>query len=344
MKKITREQELLQENTDLYDILDTVNENIEHDEEWLNQLQRDIDAQQRLRQVCLRGAIERAADWGARTADPGERRLAAEMCYAAFGDMLTAQQLAQLDELDKPCTATDTSAPSNARRTHHRWETAEDENHWLKLELEQLRAEEAERHRQCEEQSAKLKQIKQLKPDPDEPRRAIDRAIEWMEGQDGERRHAAASLLRYALSAALTEEQRRRMNGLKLEYPMNNAQDLTRSEEKMKKAILATLEAKDENGDKIFTQNNQWWAVFRVLNKRDICKNMKVFDTIMTNWGMDETTPPCKYESIKKASKDATGVLKNDVDTWHNYLNRTSDPEKKQILVAMELMKQLGEG
>lgn len=262
LKKTAREQELRKENAYLYEEIDTVNENIEHDEEWLDKLQEDIDAKQLPRQVHLRGAIEKAVAWGKRTTDPGERRLAAEMCHAAFGDILTAPQLAQLDELDKPCTATDTSAPSDARRTLYSWETAEDENHWLKQELELRKANAEELRRWCEELLTKLKQIKQLEPDPDETRRAIDHALEWMEGQDGERRHAAASLLRYALSAAMTEEQRKRLNGqsgVKAETTAKSTHAVTANKTSSKSATDLTA---------LFTNPDKADDILALLHKR----------------------------------------------------------------------------
>ena len=151
------------------------------------------------------------------------------------------------------------------------------------------------------------------------------------------------------------------MNGITINGPMFDIHDngvvenhyhitsstsnnpVTISDGKVREALEELLSATDEGGGKLFTQNNQWYAVFKVLSELyDYPSNMKDFCRVMTDWGMGEATPPCKYDSIKKASAEVT-QLSCKVSLWRSYLNKANTLAKKQIVVALKLMDLLSE-
>lgn len=117
----------------------------------------------------------------------------------------------------------------------------------------------------------------------------------------------------------------------------------TISDENVMRALKELLTATDAEGAKVFTQNGQWYAVFRVLSEQcDYPANMKDFCRVMTDMGMGEATPPCKYESIKKVPAEVT-QLACKTTLWRSFLNRATMQAKKQIEVALKLMDLLAE-
>ena len=103
------------------------------------------------------------------------------------------------------------------------------------------------------------------------------------------------------------------------------------------------LSAIGESGTKLFTQNNQWYAVFRVLSEQyDYPANMKEFCRVMTDMGMGEVAPPCRYDSIKKVPAEMT-QLACKTTLWHSYRNKATTQAKKQIEVALKLIELLAE-
>lgn len=119
--------------------------------------------------------------------------------------------------------------------------------------------------------------------------------------------------------------------------------NLHASEEEIKKALLALLKATDENGKRVFTEKNQWYAVYKVLSElHDYPSKMTDFCDIMKNWGMHEASPACDYESMRKVPNNVTFPT-NKVTLWHNYKDKAEAKFKKQIIVAMKLMELLEE-
>lgn len=110
----------------------------------------------------------------------------------------------------------------------------------------------------------------------------------------------------------------------------------------VRRAIQATLEAVDEHGDKIFTQNNQWWAVHRVLQElRGYTPVTEQFCRLMAEMGFGKSKPFCIANDTSKAE---VGWLKKiSVKAWGEQLHRAKCAERRQIQVALELMRQLGE-
>lgn len=110
----------------------------------------------------------------------------------------------------------------------------------------------------------------------------------------------------------------------------------------VRRAIQATLEAVDEHGDKIFTQNNQWWAVHRVLQElRGYTPVTEQFCKRMAEMGFGESAPFCKANDTSKA--EVGWLNKISVKAWGEQLHRAKCAERRQIQVALELMRQLGE-
>ena len=117
----------------------------------------------------------------------------------------------------------------------------------------------------------------------------------------------------------------------------------TISDISVKQALEKLLRTTNAEGEKVFVLQNQWYAVFRVLSELcDYPTNMKDFCRVMTDMGMGEVTPPCKYESIKKVPAEIT-QLACKTSLWRSYLNKATTQAKKQIEVALKLMDLLSE-
>ena len=113
------------------------------------------------------------------------------------------------------------------------------------------------------------------------------------------------------------------------------------SEEETKEAILALLEATDDDGKKIFTEKSQWYAVYKVLSEcHGYPTNIREFCDIMKNWGMDEVSPACSYNSVRRIPSDISKST-TKVALWNNYKSKADEKFKKQIIVANQLMEML---
>ena len=146
------------------------------------------------------------------------------------------------------------------------------------------------------------------------------------------------------------------MNGITINGPMfdihdnkevhnhfitSPAQTMNVSEAKVKDALLTLLDATDEEGNRIFTEKGQWYAVYKVLSEcYGYPSKISEFCEIMTNWGMDKVTPACSYESVKKIPTHITATS-NKVILWHNLKDKADPKFMKQIMVAMKLMELL---
>ena len=113
------------------------------------------------------------------------------------------------------------------------------------------------------------------------------------------------------------------------------------SEEDIKNALLALVEVTDEDGQRIFTEKSQWYAVYKVLSEcHGYPTNIREFCDIMKNWGMHEVSPACTYNSVRKIPSDipksTTRVL-----LWNNYKDKADEKFKKQIIVAIKLLEML---
>ena len=115
---------------------------------------------------------------------------------------------------------------------------------------------------------------------------------------------------------------------------------VTNTEEDVKSAIEKLMEARDENGTYIMRDQDQWYAVFRVLSaKCGFPQKSKDFVVTMANLGLDNLRVPCRYESIRKVSFHN---LPQNVDLWHQYQNTADQYSMKQVTVAVRLMELMG--
>lgn len=113
------------------------------------------------------------------------------------------------------------------------------------------------------------------------------------------------------------------------------------SEDGIKSALLALLEATDEEDRQLFTEKGQWYAVYKVLSEcHGYPTNIREFCDIMKNWGMDGVSPACDYESIRKIPNNVAFPTQK-VSLWHNYQDKAEAKFKKQIVVANKLMELL---
>lgn len=116
---------------------------------------------------------------------------------------------------------------------------------------------------------------------------------------------------------------------------------LSASENKVKETILTLLTITDEEGNRIFTDKGQWYAIYKVLTEHHgYPSNKREFCDIMINWGMNEVSPACSYHSVRKIPNQvANAALK--VNLWPNYLDKAEEKFKKQIVVAIAFMNLL---
>ncbi|MDO4802975.1 MAG: hypothetical protein Q4A15_12485 [Prevotellaceae bacterium] len=105
------------------------------------------------------------------------------------------------------------------------------------------------------------------------------------------------------------------------------------TEAAIKEAIEKLMEEVDENGEPIFSDNGQWYAVFRVLSElHNYPKKMTDFCKVMADMDFDKCRVPCKYDSIRERNKNLP-KLACKVTLWQQYSN-ISDAYQKQCVVA----------
>ena len=127
--------------------------------------------------------------------------------------------------------------------------------------------------------------------------------------------------------------------GIVINNYSNNKDDksTTVSDERIKNAIEELLKAKDEQGNYIMHDKDQWYAVFRVLNH--YCgypAKPKDFEMAMKNIGSDNFRLPCNYENFRKV---ALNQLPQNVSLWKQFINKADQYSLKQIIVAAKLME-----
>ena len=111
---------------------------------------------------------------------------------------------------------------------------------------------------------------------------------------------------------------------------------ISKTEEDVKNAIVKLMEARDERNEYLIRDQDQWYAIFRVLST--FCgypQKPSDFSKTMENLGMGEVRIPCKYDSFRKVSPNQ---LPQNVSLWHQYANTADQYSKKQVIVAIKLM------
>ena len=100
------------------------------------------------------------------------------------------------------------------------------------------------------------------------------------------------------------------------------------------------LDAKDEEGHRLMTDQQQWYAVYRVLEEYgNYPRQMSDFARAMAQLGMDRATPACKHDSLRKASQ-AFPRLACKVSQWQQY-SSLSEAYAKQCRVAEWLIERM---
>lgn len=105
-------------------------------------------------------------------------------------------------------------------------------------------------------------------------------------------------------------------------------------------AIVNLYDATDEKGKKVFAEQGQWYAVYRVL--KEYCNypdRMTDFVNLIRKNGWDEAEPLCRYDSIRNINKSLP-LLAAKVGLWQQYKS-TNEKYAKQCAVAEKLMKLL---
>lgn len=127
--------------------------------------------------------------------------------------------------------------------------------------------------------------------------------------------------------------------GIGIQINNGREKSLTTSDEDIKEAIEALMEATDGEGQYIMHDLDQWYAIFRVLSQ--LCgysSKPKDFETNMRNIGADKLRIPCKYDNYRKI---VLSQLPANVTLWGQYKNSADQYSMKQIKVALKLMQLL---
>ena len=122
----------------------------------------------------------------------------------------------------------------------------------------------------------------------------------------------------------------------------NDEAPLTVADKDVRASLEELMQAKDDEGEYVVRDLDQWYAIFRVLSQ--FCgypaKAMDFAQT-MKNIGADKLRIPCKYESFRKV---ALNRLPQNVGLWRQYANSADQYSAKQIKTAVKLMDLLHVG
>lgn len=130
---------------------------------------------------------------------------------------------------------------------------------------------------------------------------------------------------------------------LNLIAPQDNGPAVTAPIIRKDSAILAVdelLEALDDEGNYLFTDPNQWYAVYRVLNEyANYPAKMTDFTRVMQEKGYGNERVALSYDSMRYVSKKLS-KLACRCDCWNQYSN-LSDAYQKQYVITDFLIKRL---
>ena len=109
-------------------------------------------------------------------------------------------------------------------------------------------------------------------------------------------------------------------------------------EERIRLAIEALYDCKDEDGKNIFTEKSQWYAVYRVLKEyMNYPEKMSDFVNMINERRWAEREPRCTYTAMKAVSGRLTS-LNVKCSLWENFKN-ISDAYRKQSLIVEILLE-----
>ncbi|MDO4995296.1 MAG: hypothetical protein Q4E32_09895 [Bacteroidales bacterium] len=119
---------------------------------------------------------------------------------------------------------------------------------------------------------------------------------------------------------------------------------LTVGDKEIKAAIEELLEERTAEGELIFRNKKQWWAVFRVLNV--FCQypsQMSAFDSKMKELEVAkvDANRDLTYDSLSKAPRDVPKIATCSPSSWDSFMN-IGENYRQQVDVAEFLMLKLG--
>ena len=124
--------------------------------------------------------------------------------------------------------------------------------------------------------------------------------------------------------------------GIGIQFAGGSDVKLSKTDKDIREAIDELQKAKDEKGEYLMHDLDQWYAVFRVLSF--FCGypvKPRDFETSMKNIGCNELRLPCRYENFRKVTVNR---LPQNVGLWRQYLNSADQYSLKQLKVAIKLM------
>lgn len=108
----------------------------------------------------------------------------------------------------------------------------------------------------------------------------------------------------------------------------------------VKELIDGLYELKDDRGERVFKDQDQWFAVYKVLSMMDsIPSSMSDFAKYINENKLAEEKPKCVYNSIKRASASLP-LFAGTPSKWERNKD-SSEQYKKQYAVASFLMESL---
>lgn len=108
-------------------------------------------------------------------------------------------------------------------------------------------------------------------------------------------------------------------------------------DERIRLAIEALYDCKDEDGKNIFCEKSQWYAVYRVLKEyMNYPEKMSDFVNLINERRWAEREPRCTYTAMKEASKKSL-LLTKSCNMWKMYKN-TNESHRKQCVIAEKFM------
>lgn len=123
------------------------------------------------------------------------------------------------------------------------------------------------------------------------------------------------------------------------------AQGGSKTDEQVRQAITELYEATVEDGDgtvrPLFSDKSQWYAVYRVLTEHcGYPSKMTDFVRLVEERGYSQQSPPCNYDSLKKAPQTCAR-LSCRTDLWQQF-GDCGVTYLKQCRVAEFLLQRLG--
>lgn len=125
-------------------------------------------------------------------------------------------------------------------------------------------------------------------------------------------------------------------------YEAGAGSNSTKTEEGIKRAVVRLMDEKDEKGEYLVYDQDQFYGIKAVLVS-PLCglpQKPKFFGEALRNLGIDCLRIPYVYESIRKIHPHQ---LPPNVGLWHQFLNTADEYSLKQVRPAVRLMQLLEE-